>query len=273
MLIADAQVHLWQRVVPGGKPQRPEPFGAAELLGLMDAVGIDRALLAPTSWSADGADGNDVVLAAAAARPDRFRAVGVLPLADPASPARLAAWRDRGVLGFCVRFHHAHLAPLLTDGTADWVWPAAERAGVPLTVNAPGQLARIGEIARRHPGLKLAIDHLGLGHGARIAEDVDALVALAACDNVAVKADGVGSRLHEGVAFDELQAQVCRALEAFGPRRVFGGSDLTRTWRPGCALETNYRELVELFSERLACLSGADRELVMGRALCDWFDW
>ena len=274
MLIVDAQVHLWQRVAPGSVPQRPEPFRAAELLALMDECGVDRVVLAPTSWSDDGDDGNDVVVEAVAKHPDRFRAVGVLALRDPKSRDRLTGWRGRGLIGFCLRFHHKHLAPLLTDGSTDWVWPAAEQAGVPVTVNAPGQLAHIGRVARDHPRLKIAIDHLGLGPAAEDPKEaVDELVRLAAFDNVVVKADGLPNHSSVPYPFEDLHPHVCRALEAFGPKRFLWGSDLTRSLRPGCSLSSNYRQAIGMFTEHLACLTAADRELVMGKALCDWMGW
>ena len=34
-----------------------------------------------------------------------------------------------------------------------------------------------------------------------------------------------------------------------------------------------YRQGVTLFTEELPWLKGADLELVMGRALCDWLGW
>ena len=49
----------------------------------------------------------------------------------------------------------------LADGTLDWLWAAAERAGVPIAMLATDSLADIGKIAERHPGLRLTIDHLG----------------------------------------------------------------------------------------------------------------
>ena len=46
-------------------------------------------------------------------------------------------------------------ALVTTDGTIDWLWPAAERAGLPVALLGPGLLQVIGTIAERHRGLKL----------------------------------------------------------------------------------------------------------------------
>jgi predicted TIM-barrel fold metal-dependent hydrolase len=55
-------------------------------------------------------------------------------------------------------------------------------------------------------------------------------------------------------------------VDAFGPRRVFWGTDLTRMPR-------TYRECVTLFTEELPWLKGADLEGVMGRGVCEWLGW
>ena len=53
-------------------------------------------------------------------------------------------------------------AKWLTDGTADWFWPAAEKAGIPIMFLTTGQLPLFGAIAERHPQLILIIDHMGV---------------------------------------------------------------------------------------------------------------
>ncbi|HVA23506.1 MAG TPA: amidohydrolase family protein [Chloroflexota bacterium] len=271
VFIADAQAHIWQRVRPGAEAlaHRAEPFGADEMLRRMDEAGVQRAILVPTSWSDD--NGNELALEAAKAHPDRFAVFGVLPLAAADGPAQLARWKATpGLLGIRASFHTDALAPLLTDGTADWFWPAAERAGVPIMVYAPNQLAEVGRIAARHPDLRLIVDHLGqprvtpdINH----AEHVAALIRLAHLPNVAVKASAMPQYSQQPYPFKDMHGHVCRALEAFGPSRVFWGSDLTR-------LEgVSYVQAVTMFTEELACLGPDDRELVMGRALCEWIGW
>ena len=54
------------------------------------------------------------------------------------------------------------LAKWLTDGTADWFWPAAEKAGLPVMFLAPGNGPAFLRIAERHPGLHLIVDHMNL---------------------------------------------------------------------------------------------------------------
>ena len=85
MLIADSQVHIWgadtpERPWPAGRAhhaQKPYPVTAEMVLAGMDEAGVDRVVLVPPSWEGDR---NDLVLAAAARYPDRFAAMGRLPL-------------------------------------------------------------------------------------------------------------------------------------------------------------------------------------------------
>jgi hypothetical protein len=54
--------------------------------------------------------------------------------------------------------------------------------------------------------------------------------------------------------------------DAFGPRRMFWGTDWTRLTCP-------WRQDITLFIEELPWLSGEDKEWIMGRAICEWLDW
>src|SRR5439155_1509958 len=81
-----------------------------------------------------------------------------------------------------------------TDGTIDWLWPAAERAGLPIAMMAAGFLPKVGEVAQRHPNLKLILDHLGRPSGvtspAERWANLPEVLALAKYPNVAMKATG-----------------------------------------------------------------------------------
>jgi hypothetical protein len=66
-----------------------------------------------------------------------------------------------GVLGIRLNIA-AEPAGWLTDGTADWYWPAAEKAGIPVMFLTTGQTHLFAAIAGRHPQLALIIDHMGI---------------------------------------------------------------------------------------------------------------
>jgi predicted TIM-barrel fold metal-dependent hydrolase len=82
-------------------------------------------------------------------------------------------------------------AAWVTDGTADWFWPAAEKADLPVMVFAPGQTPEFARVADRHPRLSLIIDHMNLNAEIKknnaTASAIDQVVALAKYPNVSCK--------------------------------------------------------------------------------------
>ena len=272
--IVDAQVHIWAESTPERPwparhaPHRPVPITAESLLADMAEAGVQRAVLVPPSWEGER---NDVCLAAAQAYPDRFAVMGRLDPEHPDSPSRIAHWREQpGMLGLRFTFHRPSLQPLLTEGKADWLWPLAERAGVPIMMTCPFSIMHIAErIAAKHPGLRLVIDHLGLLPGTRDAEGFAGfshLLALARFPNVAVKASALPCYTDDVWPYRALHGYLRQAFDAFGPQRLFWGTDLSR-------LPCSYAQAVRMFTEQLDWLHGDDREAVMGRSLMQWLGW
>lgn len=283
LLATDAQVHVWSAPrddrpwAPGAEryadsvhnlssADRP-PLSADDLLVEMTAAGVERAVLVPPTFEGDR---NDVALAAARRSPDRFRVMGRLALDDPAARGAVAAWTDEpGMLGIRLTFHWDAQRRWLHDGTADWFWPAAEQADVPVMVYAPGMLDRIAAIARRHPRLRLVIDHFALPLDARdgdVPAVVDELVGLADLPNVAVKASALPSYTDSSYPFRPLHEPIRRVVETFGARRVFWGSEMSR-------LRCSYRQAVTLFTEELPFLTDDDLHWIMGRGVSEWLGW
>jgi predicted TIM-barrel fold metal-dependent hydrolase len=268
------QVHIWaadtpDRPWPPGRAQeaqKPYPISRETLLFQMDLARVQGMVLVPPSWEGER---NDLALEAARAYPDRFAVMGRLNLQSPESRPLVADWKKQpGMLGMRFTFHNEHNRHLLTDGSADWLWPAAERAGIPLMVLVPGSLDVLDRIAGRHPGLKLVIDHVGLNRakGPRVWEDLPAVCALAKHPNVALKASGMPSLSTESYPFRDLHPHIRTLVDAFGPRRTFWGTDLTR-------MPCTYYECIALFTEQLPWLKGEDLEWVMGRGVCEWLGW
>jgi predicted TIM-barrel fold metal-dependent hydrolase len=162
MRIIDAQIHLWSQgvVVP---PHRSQPYLLAEALADMAAAGVNGAILHPPSW--DG-DANAQAVAAARLYPDRFAILGRIPLDQPDKRGEIETWRQQpGMLGLRYTFLEPHMKSWPWDGTMDWLWPAAERLGLPIALLAGEFLPLLATIAARHPGLRLLIDHFGVRRG------------------------------------------------------------------------------------------------------------
>jgi predicted TIM-barrel fold metal-dependent hydrolase len=276
VIITDAQAHIW----PPEGPDRPwieggrdfahgDQFPVDDLLSAMKGASVDRVVLVPPSFEGDR---NDACLAAVAAHPDTFRVMGRISLTDPASRGRLATWREQpGMLGIRLAFSRGPAAHWLDDGTADWLWPEAEAARLPVMVFAPGLLHRVADLAERHPGIPFALCHLGIRTDLRddaVAPVIDELLGLARFENVAVKASCLPSNTSQTYPFPALHDHIRRVFDAFGPRRTFWGSDVTRL--PETA---TYDETRRLFTDELDFLSGEDLEWVMGRAVSEWLRW
>lgn len=273
MLIADAQVHIWAASTPERpwparhEPHRSEPLGKEELLKEMDAAGVSRAVIVPPSWEGER---NDLALAAAQAHPDRFAVMGRLDPEGPEARTAIPEWRKQpGMLGLRFTFHRPGMRELLTEGRVDWLWPAAEKAGVPIMVLAPHALAHlVADIAGRHPGLRIVMDHLGL-HGSKDEEafaEFDKFLALAKQPNIAAKASCLPSFTADSYPYRRLHPYIRQAYDAFGPKRMFWGTDLSR-------LPCTYRQGIILFTEELSWLTPEDKEWIMGRGVCEWLGW
>jgi L-fuconolactonase len=275
MMIVDSQVHIWaadtpDRPWPPGQAARahqPTPLTAEALLEKMNAAGVARAILVPPSWEGDR---NDVALAAAHRYPDRFAVMGRLSLEAPESRKDfLPLVRTVGMLGLRFTFHTEEQQKLLTSGVADWLWPAAAAAEVPLMVHPPHCLPLIDAIANTYPNLRLIIDHLGLVRPKLDHEafaHLSELLALAKRPNIAVKASAVTDYSSEPYPFPKLHGYLRQVFDAFGPKRMFWGSDISRVRHP-------YRQMITLFTEELPWLSENDKAWIMGRGLCEWLNW
>jgi predicted TIM-barrel fold metal-dependent hydrolase len=197
--------------------------------------------------------------------------MGRLDLDAPDAQQQVAIWRQQpGMLGLRCSFNRPQLASALTGGLADWLWGAAEEANVPIMALVPhGMLHLIDRVAERHPQLKLALCHFSLSNDTQDAEafrDFDNLLALAKRPNVAVKASALPCYTSEPYPFRALQQYIRRVYDAFGPKRMFWGSDLSR-------LPCTYQQCIALFTEELPWLPANDLAWIMGRALCEWLPW
>jgi predicted TIM-barrel fold metal-dependent hydrolase len=275
MIIIDSQVHIWGPETPNkpyftenaSKPHRPIPLGHKELLQEMDANGVQRTVCVPPTWEGFS---NEESLVAARLYPDRFAVMGRLAIDKPESRELLPKWKNQpGMLGIRTAFHQGRAPLWLEDGTADWFWDAAERYDVPVMAFAPQAVPKLGEVAERHPGLRLTIDHMGLSSALRgkpLDGAVDSLVKLARLKNVAVKVSALPCYVEEAYPFPTLHPLIRRVVDAFGPERCFWGTDLSH-------LTATYKQCLTLFTEELKFLSDNDKEWILGRGIAEWLHW
>ena len=131
MEIVDAQIHLWGTGLPSNLSHRQvTAFTPEEAIALMDEGGVDAAIIHPPGWDPGS---TDMAFEAVRNYPGRFAIMGSVPLDRPESRARIASWREQpGMLGLRYGFLGDPARRWLQDGTIDWLWAAAEDAGVPI---------------------------------------------------------------------------------------------------------------------------------------------
>jgi predicted TIM-barrel fold metal-dependent hydrolase len=275
MFIADSQVHIWAADTPDRPwplnhhtPHRPVPFSMDDLLKEVDSAGVHRAVIVPPSWEGFR---NDLALEAARLHPDRFAVMGQMDTVSPESHGKITTWKQQsGMLGLRLTFTRPHVRHILSEGLADWIWEEAELASVPIMVLIDWeQIGFIDQAAERHPGLKLVLDHLCIPSRRKdeeAFEGLDKVLSMASRPNIAVKATALPRYSNEDYPYRNLHSHLRRVYDAFGPKRVFWGSDLT-------SLPCSYAQAVTMFTEEIPWLTSEDKSWIMGRALCEWLDW
>jgi predicted TIM-barrel fold metal-dependent hydrolase len=276
MIITDSGSHIWRAPsqdnpwMPARTAHLETPIGYEDLVRRMAEAGVDRSVLIPPSWEGDRADYS---LEAVSKYPDKFAVMGRIPINKPEGRQLIETWKSQpGMLGVRLTFHHAWDQDWIKDGTADWFWPAAERLGIPVMMNAPTVLPEVGQVAARHPNLRIIIDHMGRLRGMKddtLSPGLDKTIALAKYPNVHVKLTLIQECTSDPYPFRNIQPAIRKLIDAFSPRRSFWGTDLSvllsRT-------KTSYRQAVTFLTEEMGYSAG-DLEWIMGRGLAECLPW
>jgi predicted TIM-barrel fold metal-dependent hydrolase len=271
-LIVDAQAHLWKANTPdlpwvaGAKPPGPtETFTIERLLGMMDDAGVDRVVVVPPTLTGTR---NDYGLEAAKRYPKRFAVMGRFPIDDPKAAELLPHWKDKaGMLGIRTTFQ-GESGKRLKAQAYDWFWAAAETSAVPVMFLAPGLLPDFAHIAERHPQLTLIIDHIAMNPSIPIAQSATDTIALARYSNVSVKMKAGAQYEAEPYPYRNMNVQLQRVFEAYGPQRCHWETDITQTLNDG-----GYKHRIAQFTEELKFLSEDDKDWIMGRAILARLHW
>src|SRR6516225_2898045 len=126
MLIVDAQIHIWKISKPNPNHRQIADYSADDALKEMDEAGVTAAVIHPPGWDPNA---NALAVEAARQHPNRFAILGNFPLDRPESRSLIDGWKGRpGMLGLRFALLQPHQKTWLSDGTMDWLWPAADRA-------------------------------------------------------------------------------------------------------------------------------------------------
>ena len=272
MLIIDSQIHIWQNGRMSSHHRQVDTYSIEEAIAEMDAAGVNGAVIHPPSSLGEAV--NIYAEEAVRRHPEKFCILGHMDLLRPDREIIVARWKERrGMLGFRFTFNLPGQKSWWTDGSLDWFWSACEKADLRVGLLAHGDnMAALGKIAARHPGLKLHIDHIGRGGGGRgvvddaVFADLPNMLALAKLPNIAVKLSGAPSYSSHPYPYKNIHGYLQQIIEAFGPDRCFWGTDITR-------MPCSYRQCVTMYTEEMPWLKGRDLERVMGSAVVDWLGW
>lgn len=274
-LIVDAQIHLWKANTPdrpwapGMQAQLPEPMTIERIVPIMDAGGVDQAVIVPPTlegWRYDYGQ------EAARRHPGRFATMARVDLANAKEAERLPLLRKAPhVLG--VRLHlGGPLARDFADGKLDWFWPEAVKNDLPVMFLTTGQVHLFAPILEKHPGLKLIIDHMGVSREAvrnnLVGATIEHSAALAKFPSVSCKLSAAPMFSKEPYPFRDVRDHIKRLYDAFGPKRCHWGTDLTASFD-----RATMKQRVTHFTEELPFLSEEDKDWIMGRSILEKLAW
>lgn len=274
MNIVDSQIHVWLPNTPerpwlqGAVNLQGDAFSMGQALEQMNNAGVGRAILVPPSWV--GLD-NSYALEAAKRYPDRFAVMGRLDPAAIDARQKLARWRGQpGMLGIRMMLNTEAGLAQANEAEYDWFWADCEKNQLPLMVFLAGNGKGVYSLLRRHPDLRLILDHSARNPRGRKDEaawsDIDDMLLLERYPNVSIKVSSLPCFCSEPYPFQVLHKPIRQIYDAFGARRLLWGSDVTRLTVP-------YEENIRLFTEALDFLSTDDVEWIMGRAAAHWCEW
>lgn len=224
MTAVDAHVHIWPRGLLHASQRGDGPLAATppDLLRVLDANGIDRAIVLPASIH----EVNGYVFRAAGASGGRLLAIGVVDPWAPHAVASVVECASEGGVG--VRIKPSTLArgfasdrvPLaeVVDAAADL--KLAIQWTVPLSGTSPVEFA-----GARRPELAQVLDHLGLPEEPGDPDSVARLRNLADIPALAVKLSGLYALSRIGYPYEDLWAWTEAAVTSFGAARTMWASD------------------------------------------------
>jgi L-fuconolactonase len=246
MKIVDAQVHTW---LPQDDPKYPwahghkphgwfenekTPDSIEQVIADMDEAGVGHAIAAAlTLYGAD----NSYLIDSARKYPDRVAAVARVDWKSPRQKQRLETlMSEPAVIGIRLAKRDDPDA-WEADGEFGPMLAAAEELGVPVC-GIPGKntLFAWGRVAKRHPALRLIVDHLGLEApphtvpepGPEPFKELPNLLALAEYPNLYVKMTASAALSNEPYPFRDIWPYVGKVVSEFGAERVMWGSDYNR---------------------------------------------
>ena len=278
--VVDTHMHVWandQKRYPVLHPYKPKfsyddiPSEATTemLLADMDQNGVTHSILIQVIFH--GWD-NSYVVDSIRSYPDRFRGHGLIDPTDPQVAKKLEYWvKEHGLSG--MRFSPIYYVngnnggdAWLNDSYTDKLWKTAEKLDTVFNFYiSTQQLPKLEEMVRRHPDVKICIDHLSQIDLA-VADpmpELKKLLAFSNYPNVWVKVSELTSVSKAPYPFYKFHHWVKTVYEQFGPDRLLWG-----TGYPGSARSAYNRPMLSqelsLIREKMKFVTQEDVEKILG---------
>ena len=276
MAIIDSQVHAYAANTPQ-RPWRkpphdwPDHVTGEEMVGAMDAVGVDGAIMVSPN-SLYGYEASYTV-DMQRAYPGRFAIVKPVNPNDPAVDEIISEWKKTpGAVAVRVMFALQRAEDLNSAGI-DRILRAAARHDLKVNLQCGNNLDTGTALIDKHPQTRFVIDHLGFYQPrtkpapANVWADLPKVLELARRPNAAIKVSAVGTMSREPFPYHDIWDPLARVFDAWGFERCLWGSDWTRTFSL-----VNYEQAVESFrvTDRL---NDSERAMLMGGACAKVYGW
>ena len=275
MAIIDSQVHAYERNHPGrpwvGTITGPKEVTGANMVGAMEAVGVDGALLV-SPFALYRYDAS-YALEVGRAFPGKFGLIKPVDFTDLAVADTIADWKATpGTVGVRIMLRDDSPSDP-ADAGLNRVLAAAAKHAFPVNIMGWGRLDQVAKMAARNPNTQIVIDHVGLPQPHRPPAPpgsfgaLPQVLAAAAQPNVAIKISGACTLSHEPFPYNDIWDPLSRIFDAYGLNRCLWGTDWTR------ANEVlTYAQGVESF-KMTDRLSASDKATLMGGALTRIYNW
>lgn len=267
MDILDAQAHIFLTI------------GMSEALAAMDALGI-RSVLIDEVWSidADGqstpctifADGvrrpmSPLAQAASMLHPDRFSYLQRVDRRDPGLAALMEMLASSpGCRSVRIDLRLPEERQALSEGGYEKLLRLAEQYAMPVSVLGRDVGTAIRDTVAKHTGVEFIVDHCG---STRTPQQWEDILALGPFKNIWMKWSAAQHAFGGTYPFPEIQAQLARALNAFGASRLMWASDFTQNKTGNCWADLLY------YLRDSSVMSADDKEWFFARTARTVFRW
>lgn len=269
--VIDTHMHIWAKDQTK-YPLRPETKstpcdGTVEiLLEEMEQHDVDHCVIVQVIYH--GWD-NSYVADVQEKYPDKFRTQGLIDPTDPKVADKLSYWvEERGLHGMRMSaIYYRDKDDWITSSAHDELWKRAAKLDTVFNYFIHyTQLPTLEVMIKRHPDVKIAIDHFAYIDIAapNAQEEYEKLLRLSQYPNVYCKVSEMRSpSAIKKYPYEDMYPYTEQMLERFGPDRLMWGTGFPGTARAHFNIPTVEQEL-DIIRKHLTFLSEDEKRKILG---------